>query len=75
MTPLKIRPWVMNLRYFFKEGGGHIFKGCVIFLKNMPTSQVVSLALYMYTCGDSAILFCQVLIAYTITANGFCLHF
>ena len=59
-----------------EEGGGRIFKTCDSdenFLKNMPTSHAVSLDLVMYAAMILQCLFCHVL-AYTITANGVCLH-
>ena len=43
-----------------------------IFLENMPTSHAVNLALVVYAYSDSA-YFCHAF-AYTITANGVCLH-
>ena len=47
---------------------------CDISLENTPTSHAVSLALFMYKCIDSSMPFYHVL-AYTIIANGICLHF
>ena len=47
---------------------------CDISLENTPTSHAVSLALFMYKCIDSSMPFYHVL-AYTIIANGVCLHF
>ena len=55
-------------KWLLKEGGGCIFRVVIflsIFLKNMPTSHTVSLALVICACSDSS--FCHVL-AYTITA-------
>ena len=42
-----------ELKWVFKEGGGHTFKSCGISLINMPTSHAVTLALFMYACSDS----------------------
>ena len=46
-----------ELKELFKEEGGCIFKSCDIFLENMPMSHAVGLALFIYACRDSAILF------------------
>ena len=43
--------------------------------KNTPTSHAVSLALFVYACSDSALLFCHALVYEVIAANGVCLHF
>ena len=43
-----------ELKWLLKEGGGRIFESCDISLENTPTSHVVSLALAMCACSDSA---------------------
>ena len=62
-------PMGNELKWLLKEGGGRIFKSFDISLENTLTSHTVSLALFMYACSNSAVLFCPVL-AYTITAKG-----
>ena len=61
-----------ELKELLKEGvgGGHIFKTCDISLENTPTSGSQSSPIY----GRMQCHFCYAL-AYTITANGVCLHF
>ena len=58
-----------------KEGGCSYYRKFSHFLRNVPTSQLASLALVMYVtyaCSNSAmsLLSC----AYAITANDVCLH-
>ena len=48
-------PMSDELKWLLKEGGGRIFESCDISLENTPTSHVVSLALVICTCSDSAI--------------------
>jgi len=45
-----------ELKWLLKEEGGHIVESCDILSKicNMPTLPVVGLALFMYTCSESA---------------------
>ena len=59
-----------ELKWLLKHGGrGEIFESCDI-LENVPTSHVLSLALFMNACSDSAS--CHSL-AYAITSTGVCL--
>ena len=58
------------IKWLLKDGGGHIFETYDISLQNTPTSHVVSLALFIYTCRILQCFFVMLL----LTANGFCLH-
>ena len=49
---LNIRPWLMNLKWYLKEGVG-IFSRVVIFLSTIRPPHTVSLALVICTCSDS----------------------
>ena len=65
----KVHPRAMEL---LKEGDELIFESCGISPENTPFSNIVSLALLMYACSNSAMLPLSRL-AYAITANGVCL--
>ena len=43
-----------KLKEFLKEGSACIFESCNISLENTPTLHAIILALFMYTCSDSA---------------------